>query len=73
MLNMNDLIRRFPSPDSCEMICIKAQFPISYEPDAIKAVVEQLAAQGMIAVTRLASGNTVLVLQIGEISDTRVQ
>ena len=38
-----------------------------YEPDAVAAVAEQLATQGLIALTRLASGERVLVLQISQI------
>jgi small GTP-binding protein len=37
------------------------------EQSAVRVVAEQLATQGVIAVTRLASGEDVLVLQIGEI------
>jgi small GTP-binding protein len=46
---------------------MRKQFPASYEPQAVKAVADQLATQGVIAITRLASGERVLILQIGEI------
>jgi len=46
---------------------MRQQFPKLYEPKAVGAVAEQFATQGVIAVTRLASGEPVLVLQIGEI------
>jgi hypothetical protein len=46
---------------------IRDQAPTLYEPRAVEAVAEQLAAQGVIAMTHLASGEPVLILQIGEI------
>lgn len=46
---------------------MRQQFPELYEPKAVGAVAEQLAAQGIIAMTQLASGEPVLVLQIGEV------
>ena len=38
-----------------------------YEPQAVQTVVQQLTVQGVIAETRLTTGQRVLVLQIGEI------
>ena len=46
---------------------IQDLFPNLFEPEAIEAVTEQLAKQGLIAKTKLASGEPVLVLQIGDI------
>lgn len=46
---------------------IRKQAPELYERKAFSAVAEQLAAQGVVAVTQLTSGEQVLVLQIGEI------
>lgn len=39
----------------------------NYEPEAVRTVVRQLTVQGVIAETRLTTGQRVLVLQIGEI------
>lgn len=46
---------------------IKRDDPAQYDTKAISIVVEQLSLQGLIVGTRLASGERVLVLQIGEI------
>jgi len=46
---------------------IQKLLPDEFDLNSINSVVEQLALQGMVAVTRLASGERVLVLQIGEI------
>jgi small GTP-binding protein len=46
---------------------IRAEEPEEFTPKDINAVVEQLALQGVISNTWLASGERVLVLQIGEI------
>lgn len=46
---------------------IRHKYPDDYDPKAVNSVVEQLALQGMIADTQLASEERVLVLQIGEI------
>lgn len=46
---------------------LREQTSSIYEEDAVQAVAEQLAAQGIIAVTHLASGEHVLILQIGEV------
>lgn len=46
---------------------IKAQEGDNYDAEAVKTVVDQLAVQGEIASTRLATGQRVLVLQIGEL------
>jgi len=46
---------------------ISEQAPDLFEPEAVGAVAEQLAVQGVIAQTRLASGEPVLILQIGEV------
>ncbi len=43
------------------------QHPQLYEVQAVHAVAEQLAAQGLIAQSKLASGECALVLQVGEI------
>ena len=46
---------------------IQEESPDDYDAGAVAAVAEQLATQGVIANTRLASGEQMLVLQIGEI------
>lgn len=46
---------------------IRKQFAKTYGVEAVETVAEQLAAQGVIALTHLASGDKVLILQIGEI------
>ncbi|MBN1203612.1 MAG: metallophosphoesterase [Myxococcaceae bacterium] len=46
---------------------IKAQKPDEFDARALPAVVEQLALQGVIALTTLEAGDPVLVLQLGEV------
>ncbi len=46
---------------------IRKQTPELYDPKAVEAVAGQLAAQGVVALTQLDSGEQVLVLQIGEV------
>jgi GTPase SAR1 family protein/Icc-related predicted phosphoesterase len=46
---------------------IQSQKLTEFDPRAVKAVVEQLALQGVIALTRLQAGDPVMVLQLGEV------
>ncbi|MBV9926747.1 MAG: metallophosphoesterase [Acidobacteria bacterium] len=46
---------------------LRKWFSKAVEHQPVEAVAEQLAAQGLVAITRLSSGEGVLVLQVGEI------
>lgn len=46
---------------------VRKKVPKLFEKKSVKAVVEQLATQGVIAVTEFSSKQTILVLQVGEI------
>lgn len=46
---------------------IQQQSPAGFDPRAVTEVVRQLALQGVIALTRLSTGDQMLVLQLGEV------
>jgi small GTP-binding protein len=46
---------------------IREQWAGEFDPRAVAAVVQQLALQGVIALTRLSTGHQVLVLQLGQV------
>lgn len=71
--NLRDVIEQRQKKGEIVLLCsdleehMRQLDPAQFDVEAINAVVEQLAIQGVIADTRLASGERVLVLQIKEI------
>jgi small GTP-binding protein len=71
--NLRDVIEQRQKKGEVVLLCsdleehMRQTDPAQFDVDAINAVVEQLAIQGTIADTRLASGERVLVLQLKEI------